>query len=537
MMAGVVLISMDEVDAEGNVASLSCPGENPVYYTSLTEAVEEYNSRTNAGDYHLTLLAEISEDVIINQPGSTIAKKLTIHGNGQVVNSTITLEPLTKSETDGSHNPYKGMVCFENIVFKYTDNSPIYSSAKNKQVHNIHVNGCHFDMEGGTYAISLRNAINVTIQDSTCKGGWGIFYARQVSYGLSMDNVTTTDCTYGLSGYRLHGEVNLDGCTMDTKFGVYLYDTKSKTTVSNCRITAEYPFYYYYKDSNNYNAELYVKDNEFISKTGNPWLTVDDKQGLEVYVEGRSISLPEISTTNVTVHDHRASCGVDRTCEVCQQTIQGGDHEYETDTSILCKVHTCIHCSATTTAVPCKYDSSKALCEVSNCEYCGEPRDLEDHTPNGPACKATACSLCGTSITPVSHDLPYTCKDAECGICHETITHTGSHDLPSNATCIDRTCSDCGTVVRGDGEHDYEISGYQKVCSMCGDTVNLPIEEDDDDDWYWLWLQKQAAAKAEAERIAQEQAEEEEKKKVAAVAVAVGAAVAMVLLLMTTPRN
>ncbi|MBR7124367.1 MAG: hypothetical protein IKC93_05830 [Candidatus Methanomethylophilaceae archaeon] len=240
-------------------------------------------------------------------------------------------------------------------------------------------------------------------------------------------------------------------------------------------------------------------------------------------------------TFGMEVCDHRASCDADRTCAVCSQTIPKEDHEYETDTSILCKIHTCIHCDVPTTAVPCEYDSSKPLCVVSNCEYCGESRDLADYTPNGPACKATAYDLCGTSITPVSHNLPYTCKDAGCEICHEIITATESHDLSSDATCIDQTCTVCESIVKASTPHDYIYTQHYKHCGVCNDIVHFQQEDDSSNNWWWI---QQQQAQAEAERVAKELQEGSEKQKNAvSVAVGVAAALMCALFLMTEVRR
>ena len=160
-------------------------------------------------------------------------------------------------------------------------------------------------------------------------------------------------------------------------------------------------------------------------------------------------------------------------------------------------------------------------------------RDLADHTPNGPACKATACDLCGTTITPVSHNLPYTCKDAECEICHEIITATESHDLSSDATRINQTCTVCESIVKASTPHDYIYTQHYKHCEVCNDIVHFQQEDDSSNNWWWIRQQQ-----AQAERIAKELQEGREKQKNAvSVAVGVAAALMCALFLMTEVRR
>ena len=535
MMAGVVLTSIDEVDAEGEgdsvVATLTFPNTTQTSYTSLNSAITAYNNSNAIGDYVLNILQDVGGVETLNH--GYAGKKLTITSKDDVTIST--------GFTIGKKNTYSSSsMTFQGLLFNPEGEIPI-KTVKNSNARNINIISCTFELEDELCAIQLRHTYDVKIIGCTHKGGTEMVHGYNATTNLTISDTTISDCVYGLFVSYPVGNVSIDKCTItaDT-YGIWLRNgNRGSVSISGSEIIAKQPLDI--ERWNNYALRVSVSDSKMVSEDPNGWCNIrlknEGKGTIEIFVIDRSLDPLEITGSEYAViHDHRSSCDAPRTCSICQESIPQANHEYKTDTSVLCKVHTCIHCSATTTAVPCKYDSTIPLCKVSNCEYCGESRDLADHTPQGPACKATVCDTCGTSIAPIPHDLPYTCRDAECKICHEIITKTGSHDLPSNATCIDRICSDCGTVVRGDGEHDYEITGYKKICSMCGDVVNLPIEGDDDDDWYWWWLQQQAA-KQEAERLAQEMAEEEHKKKVAAVAVAAGAAVAMALLMMTTMRK
>ena len=166
-----------------------------------------------------------------------------------------------------------------------------------------------------------------------------------------------------------------------------------------------------------------------------------------------------------------------------------------------------------------------------------------DHVYSSDAtCIDRTCQKCGhvPEKTPHNSDASHPCMTGHCTMCGSTVDARTAHELDSEATCIDRTCGICGTVVKATTHHDYRPDGYRLVCSMCGNTIVLPMDDDDDDAWYLEWLAQQQHAQQEAERLAKEKADKEQKeeqKRVAAVALAIGAAVVMVLLLASTYRK
>ena len=38
-------------------------------------------------------------------------------------------------------------------------------------------------------------------------------------------------------------------------------------------------------------------------------------------------------------------------------------------------------------------------------------------------------------------------------------------------------CEECGTEISRSTDHHYEVIGNQKICTMCGDTIQLPLQE------------------------------------------------------------
>ena len=161
---------------------------------------------------------------------------------------------------------------------------------------------------------------------------------------------------------------------------------------------------------------IIVEDSEIVSSNTDGIWAMNANSGGEPESKVKLIlkerSLDPALTFGMEVCDHRASCDSDFTCAVCSQTIPKDNHEYETDTSILCKVHTCIHCGVPTTAVPCEYDSSKPLCVVSNCEYCGEPVTLQIILPTAlhakplPVISAVPLLLLSLTTSPTPARMP-----------------------------------------------------------------------------------------------------------------------------------
>ena len=257
---------------------------------------------------------------------------------------------------------------------------------------------------------------------------------------------------------------------------------------------------------------------------------------------------------------HDSSCYPDGICTKCSNELDSTSDHIRPDPTKTCLVQ---YCKCGTKIDPITSHIPPEVCKDGPCEVCGTQVDTNDahtlsnqtcvdrtcsvcntivpgddnHIPNDVACKVTECSLCHTQLDKIDHDTPYNCKASNCSICGDTIAPTSDHNLPSTATCINRTCIDCDTVVEAFTPHDYFTTGHRKICDMCGDTINLPIEDDDDDDWWYLQWLAQQQAKAEAERLAKEMAEEEEQKKVAAVALATGVAVLMALLMMSVVKR
>ncbi len=574
LAACVVLVPMDGVDAEGEepeepvvVATMSKPDNSVGEYSDLQTALDEFYNGSE-GKYTIILKTDLSGAYTIKEK-KTGNKTLTVTSDpGVVVSAGFTIYAGT-SNGDSKFDK----VIFDSLKIKnLISNQFIYTSGgSTNHTYNITVRNCDFDFTGGGYyAFNLRQSWNVTIDGCTSKGGYGLFYASKTVTDLAIRNTTISDCSYGVFLTAPNTEITIENCKIyDAPNGIILRNQGSASVnIFGTEIEADTPLYIQKNGDKALNVS--VSDSALAPTGQNGWceVTAGTKGKVVITIEERSLEPSGITGAEYAeVHDHRPLCGSDRTCELCSTTIPMSDHEYTTDSSVLCRAHTCIHCGTPTVAVPCKYDDTIPPCKPSTCEYCGGSRELADHEPNGFPCTMTGCMKCGDRLEKTPHELAttHTCTDRPCqnGCGHvepaDTVDpvhewddtpacdgreciHCGTpypreaHTLGSTATCVDRTCSACGTVVRGDGVHDYETTGYRKVCSMCGDTVDIPVE-DDDDDWYWLWLQRQAAAKAEAERLAQERAEAEERKKVAAVAVAVGAAVAMVLLLMTTPRD
>ena len=79
----------------------------------------------------------------------------------------------------------------------------------------------------------------------------------------------------------------------------------------------------------------------------------------------------------------------------------------------------------------------------------------------------------GTTCTLHISSSSYDCKGGHCinAGCGEYLPSVKDHSYDSSITCIEQECEKCGTKTNVSTDHDYEIIGSQKVCSMCGHTV------------------------------------------------------------------
>lgn len=555
---------------------------------SAFDAVSDVNQP--AGDYTITLLKKVealgTNNIIKQRAGVNVVidgSGLEFHSQIEIYGSARHTGPETlKIQNVIFTGEINAIVDYKNVG---GSSVPVYSldyihsnktTSEARYAHNVTIEDCTFNMPAGDYvSMRFRQAFNIQVIGCIVSGGhsafWGTGGTNLGFVGLEVSNVVEGGLSIGTTG----GDISVERCTITgaqyaVRADAGLAGGTANLSITDCDFTANVPVTIRYTPTGTYNVTL---DSDTTMTPNNPenyWIVASDTayygDAGTTPSSSKEVNVTAPSTVPVFVHEHITSC-VDTVCG-CGEPITGDGHQY--DTSATCIARTCNVCTTHTepadTVNPVHDWDSQYSCCAEECQQCHiaypTPTDHEsdatfpcmdgvcetcgmdmpadsDHTPDSTyPCKVTKCTVCLTSLDADlcsrMNDDP--CVDSECMYCGDEMPATADHMFSSTATCINRVCSVCDTTTLATTDHDYRISGHQKVCSMCGDAVNLPIQEDDDDDWYDWWLAQQAA-KAEAERLAQEQAEEEEKKKVAAVAVAVGAAVAMVLLLMTTPRN
>lgn len=562
----------------GIIASVTGP-DGAKTYTDLRNALSYVNTNPTKGTYTLTLLADVTDtsspftieqregvNIILDGADKNITGQIFIDGNSRFdKQETVIIKNINFDGDLGS-----------SLTHYYIENNN--GGGNDGYPHNVTISDCKFTMPDGDNSyvgIRLRQAYDIVVERCEFTGGacayWGTGGTNLGFVGLKVSNVVEG----GLSLGTTVGEISIEGCEITGSWFAIRADANlggtTDLSITDCDFTANVPVTIRNTPTGTYNVTL---DSDTTMTPNNPenyWIVASDTayygNAGTTPSSSKEVNVTAPSTVPVFVHEHITSC-VNTVCG-CGEPITGIGHQY--DTSATCIARTCIVCTthiepADTVNPVHDWDSQYSCCaeeclqchiayptptdHQSNatfpcmdgvCTTCGMDMPADsDHTPDSTyPCKVTKCTVCLTPLDadPCSRMNDDPCVDSECMYCGDEMPATADHVFGSTATCINRVCSVCDTTTLATTDHDYRISGHQKVCSMCGDTVNLPIQEDDDDDWYDWWLAQQAA-KAEAERIAQEQAEEEEaKKKVTAVAVAVGAAVAMVLLLMTTPRN
>lgn len=74
---------------------------------------------------------------------------------------------------------------------------------------------------------------------------------------------------------------------------------------------------------------------------------------------------------------------------------------------------------------------------------------------------------------------PYECISGYCinDGCGASLPPVRGHSYNPSITCIVQECEECGTEISRSTDHDYEIIGNQKICTMCGDTIQLPSQD------------------------------------------------------------
>ncbi len=198
----------------------------------------------NATDGDIIALgSDITADVTALQVADV---DVTIDGYGHTVSSTIYLEGqarYTGAET----------LTFKNINF-VTDSDSAFDfisansteSAK-RYAHNVTVENCTFTATGAgdVVGLRLRQTYNITVKDSTFTGMHSVLWGTGIS-GITVDNVTATNCKNGMSFSGASNGVVVKNCNVEV-IGEYGYGIRVEASgaytlsVENCNFTAAAP--------------------------------------------------------------------------------------------------------------------------------------------------------------------------------------------------------------------------------------------------------------------------------------------------------
>ena len=108
------------------------------------------------------------------------------------------------------------------------------------------------------------------------------------------------------------------------------------------------------------------------------------------------------------------------------------------------------------------------------------PKFIHEHDKS---CTGAICSGCGQFVTEHTWDSPFSCLATECTVCHTPYPNRTTHTSDAAFDCVAGNCSICNTPMPAEDEHNYEVQGFHKICTVCGDAVNLPIQDDEEDDF------------------------------------------------------
>ena len=211
---------------------------------SVSTAKELQEALDNAtGDATIYLANDITGDVTATQKTGI---NVVIDGNGKTFDGTIRIN----GQSNGNATETLIIKDIHFVASSKIDASidAYWGDDNTRYAHNVTVDGCTFTMTGTakhvTPAVDLYQPYNFTMKNCTVTGAHSVLQNKGGHNGITVDNVTATDCKNGIGLGTMDGAISISKCKMELLgYGIRIdgSETSKGVIISNCEITANIP--------------------------------------------------------------------------------------------------------------------------------------------------------------------------------------------------------------------------------------------------------------------------------------------------------